>query len=161
MTPVLPSGCAPPDNDDGEQTQRIPEIVVEEVPHLVVQSTKSDPARLGAELITEVASHVPSSRFLYSTYPSELNLPEGPECFFFRTQVRGQTVHALADTGASENFVSAPLAAQLGLIANPRKQRLSIRIADGSTQECTHFVRVTIRIGDWVDRMAFVILPYP
>ena len=79
--------------------------------------------------------------------------------FFFRTQVRGQHVHALADTGASENFISAPLAAQLGLSAHTRRQKLMIKIADGSIQECTQFVRATIRIGEWTDRMSFVILP--
>ena len=33
-----------------------------------------------------------------------------------------------------------------------------IKIADGSIQECTQFVRATIRIGEWTDRMSFVIL---
>ena len=68
-------------------------------------------------------------------------------------------MHALADTGASENFIGAPLSAQLGLIAHTRRQKLMIKIADGSIQECTQFVRATIRIGEWTDRMSFVILP--
>ena len=44
------------------------------------------------------------------------------DCFVFKTRIREHWAHALADTGASENFISEELAKFLGLELNPRKQ---------------------------------------
>ena len=68
-------------------------------------------------------------------------------------------MHALADTGASENFVSLELAQAVGLLTHKRKNPLWIKIANGERCRCDEFARGIVRIGTWKARMSFVVLP--
>ena len=81
------------------------------------------------------------------------------DCFFFKTRIREHWAHALADTGASENFISEELAKFLELELHPRKQALNVRLADVSARRCEMFARTTVHIGSWSARMDFVVLP--
>ena len=81
------------------------------------------------------------------------------ECFVFKTRIKGNWAHALADTGASKNFMSEDLATFLGLQLHPRKQALNVRLADFSVRRCESFVRAHIQISSLAARMAFVVLP--
>ena len=71
------------------------------------------------------------------------------ECFFFKTQISGHWAHALADTVASENFMSEDLVTFVGLQLHPRKQALNMRLADFSVHRCESFVRAHIQINSW------------
>ena len=44
--------------------------------------------------------------FLLSAYPADHVVP-AHDCYFFRAEIRGHHAHALADTGATKNFISA------------------------------------------------------
>jgi len=94
--------------------------------------------------------------YVYHTDPL---VPPHHDCFFLRAHIRGHQADAFADTGATEKFISADLAQFLGLELHPRKRPLIIRIADFSVKTYTHFVRASVRIGTWLLRMAFVVLP--
>ena len=103
------------------------------------------------------------SPFLYLVQPprvtAQLYNAVTNECFFFRAKLKEREVHALADTGASENFVSLELAQAVGLLTHKRKNPLWIKIANGERCRCDEFARGIVRIGTWKARMSFVVLP--
>ena len=49
----------------------------------------------------------------------------------FKTRIKDQWAHALADTGASEKFVSQDLAKFLNLEMHTRKRPLRLLLANG------------------------------
>ena len=132
----------------------MPRIVVERVATPPPPVLVCDPTHLVAYLVARAP--VKSATFMLSSVPEELR---SAPCFFFRAEIRGQSAHALADTGASENFVSAELARALGVMTHPQKHPVHIRIADGSVLPCDQFARIKLRIGTWTARMAFTVLP--
>ena len=88
-----------------------------------------DPKFLGADLHREkrLSVSLPShcvtaaqviSAYLLSVCPVDSCVPpvdvtrmkRHRDCFFFKTRIRKHWAHALADTGASENFISEELA---------------------------------------------------
>ena len=125
----------------------------------VAKSSRSSPLSISAN----VCDGVSVSPFLYLAQPprvtAQLYNAVTNECFFFRAKLREREVHALADTGASENFLSEELVRALGLCTHQRKTPLWIKIANGEKMRCDQFARVSVRIGTWRTRMAFVILP--
>ena len=72
-----------------------------------------------------------SGPFLLAHIPDDPVMPQDCDVFFFRTKIKGQWAHALADSGASENFMSASLANSLALQLHVRKRALWLRIANG------------------------------
>ena len=62
--------------------------------------------------------------------------------FYLVTQVRGENIATLVDSGASTNFISAAVAQRL----HHRLYRLAVgqsfQAATGEQVPCTHFVRV-------------------
>ena len=84
-------------------------------------------------------------------------VPPDREVFMFKTRIKDQWAHALADTGASENFMSHALAKYLNLELHQRKRILRLLLANGEYVECTHFVRANVNIGTFSARMAFAI----
>ena len=123
-------------------SEEIPRIVVERVATTPPHGLVGDPTHLGADLVARAP--VKSATFLFSSVPEELR---SAPCFLFRTEIRGQTAHALEDTGASENFVSDELARELGVMTHPLKHPVHILIADGSVLPCDQFARIKLRIG--------------
>jgi len=98
------------------------------------------------------------SQFVFIVYPTDSVVPIAYECFFFIVTVRELQVQALADTAASDSFISAVLAKQLGVILYQRKKPLQIRIADGSVRWCLQFVCLQAHIGTWPANMVFTVL---
>ena len=92
----------------------VPRIVVERAASLPPTYVPTDTTKLGAELV-KPKSRVQTTMLLYTDVPPALQAVSTVGCFFFRTLIRGQTAHALADTGAAENFVSTQLAQHLGI----------------------------------------------
>ena len=68
-------------------------------------------------------------------------------------------MHALADTVASENFVSLELAQAVDLLTHKRKNPLWIKIANGERCRCYEFASGIVRIVTWKARMSLVVLP--
>ena len=84
-------------------------------------------------------------------------VPPDCEVFIFKTRIKNQWAHALADTGASENFMLQELAQFLHLDMHPRKRPLRLLLANGDYAHCTHFVRAYVNIVTFNARMAFAI----
>ena len=95
--------------------------------------------------------------FLLANIPEDKMVPPDREVFMFKTRIKDQWAHALADTGASENFMSHALAKYLNLELHQRKRVLRLLLANGEYVECTHFVRANVNIGTFSARMAFAI----
>ena len=125
----------------------------------VLPRPQVNPKFLGAEL--HAAEPAEDKQFFVFSEPplTDPLLRFRTDSMFFATEIRGTMAHALADTGASENFMSEKLADHLGLERHVRKRPQLIRIADGSIVRCSHFARTTVRIGKWSARMAFTIFP--
>ena len=133
----------------------LPQIVVAFVDNPSDPVRDMDCTKLGAQLhkqkcLPHRTSSFPvsqDSHFVFSVYPTDPVVPTAYECFFFRVTVREIQAHALADTGASDNFISAVLAKQLGVTIHQRKKSLQIRIADGSVRPYSKFVPLRTHIG--------------
>ena len=97
--------------------------------------------------------------FLLAHIPEDRLVPPDREVFFFKTRIKDQWAHALADTGASENFMSARLANHLTLEQHPRKRALYVRLANVELAQTVNFVRATVHIGTLSAHMAFAIFP--
>ena len=114
-----------------------------------------DPKFLGADLHREkrlpvsVPSHCVTdaqviSAYLLSVCPVDSCVPtvdvtrpkRRRDCFVFKTRITEHWEHALADTGASENFISEELAKFLGLELHLRKQALNVRLAEVYVRRC-------------------------
>ena len=118
-----------------------------------------NPKLLGAELHREKPR---GNLFMFSCAPHADPLlfeDRRHQCLFFKTQVREATVHAMADTGATENFISAKLVNFLGLPTHPRKHPINIKIADGTVHRCDSFVRAHLKIGTWKMRITLMVFP--
>ena len=103
----------------------IPEILVTPPVEArkVTRPLKPDSNLLGAELLRSTRPQKPlppharapvGATFLLSEYHADPLVPHH-DCFFFRAHIRGHEAHAISDTGATENFISADLAKFLGL----------------------------------------------
>ena len=161
---VLTSACEMPENT------RIPEIVLslpEEHVSMPAGNATKNQKMLGADLlnvrpkVNVNVSTSPSVRiegpFLLANIPEDKMVPPDREVFIFKTRIKDQWAHALADTGASENFMSQALARFLNLELHERKRPLRLLLANGDYVECTHFVRATVNIGTFSARMAFAV----
>jgi len=114
-----------------------------------------DPKFLGADLHREkrlsvsVTSHCVTdaqviSAYLLSVCPVDSCVPtvdvtrpkRRRDCLVFKTRITEHWEHALADTGASENFISEELAKFLGLELHLRKQALNVRLAEVYVRRC-------------------------
>ena len=162
---VFASACEMP------ETTRIPDIMITlpgEPPLMPAAFATKQVKMLGADLVksrlkSNVTSPPPESNvliagpFLLANIPEDKMVPPDREVFMFKTRIKDQWAHALADTGASENFMSQDLANFLNLEMHARKRPLRLLLANGDHVECTHFVRATVNIGTFSARMAFAV----
>ena len=63
--------------------------------------------------------------------PDDRMVPPDRNVFIFKTRIKDQWAHALADTGASNNFMSQKLAQFLHLEMHPRKRPLRLLLSKG------------------------------